>query len=333
MVLVFVVELESGRFINPACGNEDVIRPQHDGAISGLAGERNAFVHEAGPDAEAATVRLCTLSVIAHGNLDRAGGAMFARAAIDMLKVTGRGHWGRWKSRVRGLPEFASELPSAALAEEIDTIEEGWDEEHPAPPHLVTPETVRPDDEAHAVGVYGPRGSGWIEQTGCGSEVFLSVDTAGKALGVSGAFVSGPSWAMDYLIQRARPFMFSTAPPPALAAALDASLSVIEDEPDRRRRVRDLSAGLRATLAGRDINIGHSESQIIPIILGDNLRAKSAASDLQQEGFDVRAVRPPAVPPGTARLRVSVNAKLDEGILERFAASVQRVTSCSAVSS
>ena len=193
--------------------------------------------------------------------------------------------------------------------------------------------TVLLVDEAHAVGVYGPRGSGWIEQTGCGSEVFLSVDTAGKALGVSGAFASGPSWAMDYLIQRARPFMFSTAPPPALAAALDASLSVIENEPDRRRRVQDLSAGLRAALAGRDINIGHSESQIIPIILGDNLRAKSAAADLQQEGFDVRAVRPPAVPPGTARLRVSVNAKLDEGILERFAASVQRVTSCSAVSS
>jgi 8-amino-7-oxononanoate synthase len=90
---------------------------------------------------------------------------------------------------------------------------------------------------------------------------------------------------------------------------------------------------LRAALTGRDINIGHSESQIIPIILGDNLRAKSAAADLQQEGFDVLAVRPPAVPPGTARLRVSVNAKLDEGILERFAASVQRVTSCSTVSS
>ena len=74
--------------------------------------------------------------------------------------------------------------------------------------------TVLIVDEAHAVGVYGPRGSGWIEQTGCGGEVFLSVDTAGKALGVAGAFVSGPAWAMDYLIQRARPFMFSTAPPP-----------------------------------------------------------------------------------------------------------------------
>ena len=79
-------------------------------------------------------------------------------------------------------------------------------------------------DEAHAVGVYGERGSGLIEEQGVGDRVFLSVNTAGKALGVSGAFVAGPAWAIDYVIQRARPFIFSTAPPPALASALDASL-------------------------------------------------------------------------------------------------------------
>jgi 8-amino-7-oxononanoate synthase len=183
-------------------------------------------------------------------------------------------------------------------------------------------------DEAHAVGLYGPRGSGWIEQTGCTDEVFLSIDTAGKALGASGAFASGSSWAVDYLIQCARPFMFSTAPPPSIAAALDASISLIEDEPERRQRVQDLSAGLRANLTERGINIGRSESQIIPILLGDNERAKSIAAELQQEGFDVRAIRPPAVPPGTARLRVSVNANLTETILQRFADAVQRVTQC-----
>jgi 8-amino-7-oxononanoate synthase len=193
--------------------------------------------------------------------------------------------------------------------------------------------TVLVVDEAHAVGVYGNRGSGWIEQTGCGEGVFLSVDTAGKALGVCGAFVSGPSWAIDYLIQRARPFMFSTAPPPSIAAAIDASISIIESEPQRRRRVHDLSAGLRAKLAERGINTGSSESQIIPIILGDNDRAKAVAAELQSEGFDVRAIRPPAVPPGTARLRVSLSASLDEATLARFADAVQRVTQCSVVSS
>lgn len=195
-------------------------------------------------------------------------------------------------------------------------------------------QTVLIVDEAHAVGIYGPRGSGWIEQTG--AEVFLAVDTAGKALGVCGAFVSGPAWARDYLIQRARPFMFSTAPPPAIAAALDASLSVIADEPDRRRRVQDLSRSLRALLSERGFPTGRSESQILPIVLGDNERAKGAAAELQLEGFDVRAIRPPAVPPGTARLRVAVNAQLDEAILHRFAAALQRVTQrvtlCSAVS-
>ena len=199
--------------------------------------------------------------------------------------------------------------------------------------------TVLIVDEAHATGIYGRTGSGWIEHTRSGSEVFLSVDTAGKALGVAGAFVSGPAWARDYLIQRARPFMFSTAPPPAMAAALDASLSVIADEPERRHRLRELSLMLRTMLCERGIRIGGSESQIIPIVLGDNESTQAAAAELQREGFDVRAIRPPAVAPGTARLRVSVNSQLDEAVLRRFAAvvhrvmQVMRVTSCSAVSS
>ena len=82
-------------------------------------------------------------------------------------------------------------------------------------------------DEAHAVGVFGTRGSGLIEASGIDADVFVSVNTAGKALGVSGAFVAGPAWAIEHLVQRARPFIFSTAPPPAVAGALDASLSII----------------------------------------------------------------------------------------------------------
>jgi 8-amino-7-oxononanoate synthase len=193
--------------------------------------------------------------------------------------------------------------------------------------------TVLIVDEAHAVGVYGATGSGWIEQTNTGSEVFVSVDPAGKALGVSGAFVSGPEWTVDYLIQRARPFMFSTAPPPALAAALDASLTVIEQEPERRHRELELAGFLRGLLAEKGIDIGRSQSQIIPILLGENDRAKSIAADLQREGFDVRAIRPPAVPAGTARLRVSVNALLDQSTLHRFASTLLKVASCSMVSS
>jgi 8-amino-7-oxononanoate synthase len=192
--------------------------------------------------------------------------------------------------------------------------------------------TVLIVDEAHAVGVYGKRGSGYLEETGTKDGALVCIDTAGKAMGVAGAFVSGPSWSIDYLIQRARPFMFSTAPPPALAAALDTSLTVIENEPERRQRLRDLSKTLRGLLQEQGFDIGRSESQIIPIIFGENDRATATAAELQREGFDVRAIRPPAVPPGTARLRVSVNALLDKQTLERFTSTLQRVTTCAASS-
>jgi 8-amino-7-oxononanoate synthase len=188
-------------------------------------------------------------------------------------------------------------------------------------------------DEAHAVGIYGQNGSGWIEHTGSRDGIFISVDTAGKAMGVAGAFVSGPAWAMDFLIQCARTFMFSTAPPPALAAALDASLELIANEPERRARVKELSNELRQSLKAEACDIGRSASQIVPVLLGDNERASSAAHVLQLDGFDVRAIRPPAVASGTARLRVSVNAALQHSELRRFAAAVGKVASCSAVSS
>jgi 8-amino-7-oxononanoate synthase len=176
-------------------------------------------------------------------------------------------------------------------------------------------------DEAHAVGVYGARGSGLVEENGVNDGVFITVNTAGKALGVVGAFVAGPSWAIDYLVQRARPFLFSTAPPPPLAAALDASLTLIENEPARRAELRRKAELLGGLLAERSV-ARPTHSQIIPIVLGANDRATAAAAELQREGFDVRAIRPPSVPEGEARLRVSVNIGLDDEVLRRFASSV-----------
>jgi len=173
-------------------------------------------------------------------------------------------------------------------------------------------------DEAHAVGIYGTRGSGLLEATG--TDAFVSISTAGKALGVSGAFVAGPDWAIDYLIQRARPFIFSTAPPPSVAAALDASLTVIEQEPWRRVQLRARARYLRRRLAEAGIAVPDGESQIVPVVLGDNQRALQVADSLQQAGFDVRAIRPPSVAAGTARLRLSVHTDLTEATLDRFVA-------------
>jgi 8-amino-7-oxononanoate synthase len=173
-------------------------------------------------------------------------------------------------------------------------------------------------DEAHAVGVYGSCGSGLIEELGIDDAVFVSINTAGKALGVAGAFVAGPAWAIEYLEQRARTFIFSTAMPPAVAAALQASLDVIEAEPERRARVRSLARYLRDRLRDAGIDVAPGDSPVIPVILGDNERAVAAAAALQAAGFDIRAIRPPTVAPGTARLRISVNVNLSEEILDGF---------------
>jgi len=190
-------------------------------------------------------------------------------------------------------------------------------------------------DEAHAVGIYGPRGSGLLEVTG--ASAFLSINTAGKALGVSGAFVAGPEWAIEYLIQCARPFVFSTATPPPVAAALEASLSVIESEPWRRGQLLSRARYLRERLRDAGIAVAQGDSQIVPVILGDNSRAVEVAGMLQRQGFDVRAIRPPTVPPGTARLRLSVNAGLSEELIDRFVAAwacaLQETVQCPAVSS
>ena len=173
-------------------------------------------------------------------------------------------------------------------------------------------------DEAHAVGIYGTNGSGLIEERGIADDVFVSIDTAGKALGVAGAFVSGPAWAIEYLAQRARPFLFSTAPPPAVAAAIQASLTIVTGEPERRVQLRRRAVFLRDRLGEAGIRVPGGDTPIVPIVLGENDRALAVACSLQSDGFDVRAIRPPSVPSGTPRLRVSVNVNLTEAEIERF---------------
>jgi 8-amino-7-oxononanoate synthase len=187
-------------------------------------------------------------------------------------------------------------------------------------------------DEAHAVGIYGTRGSGLLEEHGIDSEHCLSINTAGKALGVSGAFVAGPAWAIDYLIQRARPFIFSTAAPPALAAAIGASLDVIADEPDRRTQLLDRVKRLRAAMSALGMPVPAAFSQIIPVVVGANERALDAATALQARGFDVRAIRPPSVAPGTARLRISVNVSLTDEAIDSFAVALAAIVGAGATS-
>jgi 8-amino-7-oxononanoate synthase len=159
-----------------------------------------------------------------------------------------------------------------------------------------------------------------LDPNGC-----ISINTAGKALGVGGAFVAGPAWAIEYLIQRARPFIFSTASPPSIAAALAASLDVVATEPERRARLASRVSRVHDALEAHGFVFPCQRSHILPVLLGDNDCALAAAGALQTEGFDVRAVRPPSVPEGTARLRISINAGLDDDTIDRFAAALSRV--------
>jgi len=191
-------------------------------------------------------------------------------------------------------------------------------------------------DEAHACGLCGARGSGMIEAAGLDPNT-ISINSAGKALGVGGAFVAGPAWAIDYLVQRARTFVFSTAPPPAVTSAIAESLRIVEAEPERRARVIALARLARERLAAAGIDVPAGDSPIVPIVIGDSHRAAAVAERLQARGFDIRAIRPPTVPAGSARLRLSVNARLEDATIVEFVAALsavlEEVTPWSAVTS
>ena len=164
-------------------------------------------------------------------------------------------------------------------------------------------------DEAHATGVFGARGRGLGENLQ--DENWISVHTCGKALGVAGALVGASAEIVDYLVNKARPFIYSTAPPPFLAAAVQRSLRLVDEEPWRRMRLLNLAKVAQDKLSGQE-PARVAGTQIIPIQLGDEEKTLNVARRLQDSGFDVRAIRPPTVPDGTSRLRVSIHADRSE---------------------
>lgn len=165
-------------------------------------------------------------------------------------------------------------------------------------------------DEAHATGTHGPDGRG-LAAAFEGRENVLVLHTCGKALGVSGALVGASRVLCDYLINRARPFIYATAPAPLIAATVREALRILVEEPERRERLGKLIAYANGEIASR-VGVPGSGSQILPVIIGDNGRAAGVAARMQAGGFDLRAIRPPTVPQGTARLRISITLHVDE---------------------
>ena len=178
-------------------------------------------------------------------------------------------------------------------------------------------------DEAHATAVFGPRGRGMAEHLGVEDRVDVRVGTLSKALGSAGGFVAGSRSLIEWLINRARPYVFSTASPPASAAAALAALDIVRHEPHRRQEVLARAEQLRNRLAEQGWNVGHSASQIIPVIVGRPDRAVELATALRQRGLFVPAIRPPTVPEGEACLRISLTyghtPEMIETLLEALA--------------
>ena len=165
-------------------------------------------------------------------------------------------------------------------------------------------------DEAHATGVYGEHGRG-LTAPFEGRENLVAVHTCGKALGAEGALVATTRVLRDFIVNRCRPFIFSTAPSPLMAAAVQEALLILQEEPERQQRLTNLIAYAHRQIGARR-GWRLSGSQIVPYVVGDNARAMSLAAALQARGFDIRGIRPPTVPAGTARLRISLTNNAGE---------------------
>ena len=175
-------------------------------------------------------------------------------------------------------------------------------------------------DEAHATGVFGADGRGLAGHLE-GRENVITLRTCGKALGCEGALLCGPMVVRDFLINRGRGFIFSTAPSPLMASAVRESLRIIADEPERREHLWALVAAAERALAPS--GVVPSGSQILPLVLGDDALTMRVAAAVQAAGFDVRGIRPPTVPAGTSRLRISITLNVTLAQIEALGGAVE----------
>ena len=175
-------------------------------------------------------------------------------------------------------------------------------------------------DEAHAAGVYGPGGGGLAAEVGVRAD--LSVVTLSKAVGVVGGAVCGsPDW-VEAVVNFGRSYVYSTSLPPAVAAAITASLAVMADEPHRQARVRAVARSVRDQLTAAGLSVPPGDSPIVPLVLGDERAALVAADHLRRAGLLAVAVRPPTVPRGTSRLRVTLSSEHTDAEVAAMVAAV-----------
>ncbi|MCH5377483.1 MAG: 8-amino-7-oxononanoate synthase, partial [Planctomycetes bacterium] len=179
-------------------------------------------------------------------------------------------------------------------------------------------------DEAHGTGVLGAGGTGVCEALGVKDRVPIRIGTLSKAIGTHGGFVAAPRVVIDYLINRCRPLIYSTALPPASILATEASLEQIRSQPQRRDDLHDLARHLRDGI-GIEAEPPEQLVPIVPVIVGGDQRASEMSSALWEAGFYVPAIRPPTVPEGSARLRISLSALHQRGTVDELLGHLKRL--------
>lgn len=180
-------------------------------------------------------------------------------------------------------------------------------------------------DDAHGTGVLGARGRGTLEYAGLvdNHPSIIQMGTLGKAFGSFGAFIAGSRELVKLLVNRARPFIYSTALPPAVCAASIAAIDIIENEPERRRLLWQNVSTFKNTIANAGLDTMNSLTQIIPIITGDADRTMRISRTLLDKGIFIQGIRPPTVPHGASRLRVSISAAHTTEALKKAACAIQ----------
>ena len=180
-------------------------------------------------------------------------------------------------------------------------------------------------DEAHATGVYGPNGAGIVAKLGLSGRVLVQMGTLGKALGGFGAYVAGSAGFRELMINRCRSFVFTTSLPPAVMAMGIAALDLVKKEPERRLALSNNCARLNGGLKALGYSVANSRSQIIPLMVGDADECMQLSEQLLERGIFAQGIRPPTVPPGTSRLRITVMATHTNEHLQRALGAFEEV--------
>ena len=180
-------------------------------------------------------------------------------------------------------------------------------------------------DEAHATGIFGAGGAGVVQKLGLGNRVLVQMGTLGKALGGFGAYIAGSRGLCDLLINRCRSFIFTTSLPPAVMAMAMAALDLVRREPERRQALWNNCRSLKEGLRSLGFELGASESPILPLIIGDATECMRFSEKLLENGVFAQGIRPPTIPPGTSRLRITLMATHTREQIERALAAFKAV--------